>query len=127
MEKIMTTKTFTIAGITQHDSNPAKIRWSNDLIRRIKQFTKSHPEGRCDFVELPNDMTKLEALQFLQTHEAFQSPDDQVIISDAMSDRSKTSGTVKVNLSLDAILERGKAQQVADNAVLESVLNAVVS
>ena len=123
----MTTKTFTIAGITQHDSNPAKIRWSNDLIRRIKQFTKSHPEGRCDFVELPNDMTKLEALQFLQTHEAFQSPDDQVIISDAMSDRSKTSGTVKVNLSLDAILERGKAQQVADNAVLESVLNAVVS
>ena len=127
MEKIMTTKTFTIACITQHDSNPAKIRWSNDLIRRIKQFTKSHPEGRCDFVELPNDMTKLEALQFLQTHEAFQSPDDQVIISDAMSDRSKTSGTVKVNLSLDAILERGKAQQVADNAVLESVLDAVVS
>ena len=127
MEKIMTTKTFTIAGITQHDSNPAKIRWSNDLIRRIKQFTKSHPEGRCDFVELPNAMTKLEALQFLQTHEAFQSPDDQVIISDAMSDRSKTSGGYKVNLSLDAILERGKAQQVADNAVLESVLDAVVS
>ena len=127
MEKIMTTKTFTIAGITQHDSNPAKIRWSNDLIRRIKQFTKSHPEGRCDFIQLPNDMTKLEALEFMQTHDTFQSPDDQVIISDAMSDRSKTSGTVKVNLSLDAILERGKAQQVADNAVLESVLDAVVS
>jgi len=123
----MTTKTFTIAGITQHDSNPAKIRWSNDLIRRIKQFTKSHPEGRCDFVELPNDMTKLEALEFMQTHDTFQSPDDQAIISDAMSDRSKTSGGYKVNLSLDAILERGKAQQVADNAVLESVLNAVVS
>jgi hypothetical protein len=44
-----------------------------------------------------------------------------------MSDRSKTSGGYKVNLSLDAILERGKAQQVADNAVLESVLDAVVS
>ena len=127
MEKIMTTKTFTIAGITQHDSNPAKIRWSNDLIRRIKQFTKSHPEGRCDFIQLPNDMTKLEALEFMQTHDTFQSPDDQVIISDAMSDRSKTSGGYKVNLSLDAILERGKAQQVADNAVLESVLDAVVS
>jgi hypothetical protein len=127
MEKIMTTKTFTIAGITQHDSNPAKIRWSNDLIRRIKQFTKSHPEGRCDFIQLPNDMTKLEALEFMQTHDTFQSPDDQAIISDAMSDRSKTSGGYKVNLSLDAILERGKAQQVADNAVLESVLNAVVS
>jgi hypothetical protein len=127
MEKIMTTKTFTIAGITQHDSNPAKIRWSNDLIRRIKQFTKSHPEGRCDFIQLPNDMTKLEALEFMQTHDTFQSPDDQAIISDAMSDRSKTSGGYKVNLSLDAILERGKAQQVADNAVLESVLDAVVS
>ena len=127
MEKIMTTKTFTIAGITQHDSNPAKIRWSNDLIRRIKQFTKSHPEGRCDFIQLPNDMTKLEALEFMQTHDTFQSPDDQAIISYAMSDRSKTSGGYKVNLSLDAILERGKAQQVADNAVLESVLDAVVS
>ena len=127
MEKIMTTKTFTIAGITQHDSNPAKIRWSNDLIRRIKQFTKSHPEGRCDFIQLPNDMTKLEALEFMQTHDTFQSPDDQAIISDAICDRSKASGTVKVNMSLDAILERGKAQQVADNAVLESVLDAVVS
>jgi len=93
----MTTKTFTICGITQHDSNPAKIRWSNDLIRRIKQFTKSHPEGRCDFVELPNDMSKLEALEFMQTHDTFQSPDDQAIISDAICDRSKTSGTVKVN------------------------------
>ena len=123
----MTTKTFTICGITQHDSNQPKIRWSNDLIRRIKQFTKSHPEGRCDFIQLPNDMTKLEALEFMQTHETFQSPDDQAIISDAICDRSKTSGTVKVNLSLDAILERGKAQQVADNAVLESVLDAVVS
>ena len=127
MEKIMTTKTFTIAGITQHDSNQPKIRWSNDLIRRIKQFTKSHPEGRCDFIQLPNDMTKLEALEFMQTHETFQSPDDQAIISDAICDRSKTSGTVKVNMSLDAILARGKAQQAADSAVLESVLDAVVS
>jgi hypothetical protein len=76
---------------------------------------------------LPNDMTKLEALQFLQTHEAFQSPDDQVIISDAMSDRSKTSNSgYKVSLSLDAIRERGKAQ-LADTEVLESVLDAVVS
>ena len=124
MEKIMTTKTFTIAGITQHDSNPAKIRWSNDLIRRIKQFTKSHPEGRCDFVELPNDMTKLEALQFLQTHEAFQSPDDQVIISDAMSDRSKTSGGYKVNLSLDAIIERGTDRNYQLSAPRDSLFRA---
>ena len=72
-------------------------------------------------------MTKLEALEFMQTHDTFQSPDDQAIISDAICDRSKASGTVKVNMSLDAILERGKAQQVADNAVLESVLDAVVS
>jgi len=32
-----------------------------------------------------------------------------------------------VNLSLDAILERGKAQQAADQEVLETVLDAVVS
>ncbi len=122
----MTTKTFTICGITQHDNNPAKIRWSNDLIRRIKQFTKSHPEGRCDFVELPNEMSKLEALEFLQTHDTFQSPEDQAIISDAICDRSKAtkSGAI-VTMSLDAIRERGKQQQ-ADADVLESVLDAVV-
>ena len=68
-------------------------------------------------------MTKLDGLEYMLTHDMFSSPEDQATISDAIADRSKTSGKVKVTMSLEAIRERGK--QDADT--LESVLNAVVS
>ena len=56
-------QTFKVAGITTHNGN-AKVRYANDMIRRIKQFTKGGHE-RVDFIELPNEMTKIEALKYL--------------------------------------------------------------
>jgi hypothetical protein len=40
-------------------------------------------------MELPNEMSKLEALAYLQTHADFQSPSDQATISDSVSDKTK--------------------------------------
>ena len=52
-------QTFKVAGITVHNGN-AKVRFTDDMVRRVKQFTKGGAT-RCDFVELPSEMTKVEA------------------------------------------------------------------
>lgn len=109
----MTSKTFKVAGITTHGDS-TKVRFTDDLIRRVKQFSKGGAT-RADFVELPSAMTKVEAIKYLQAHEKFQSPSDQSILADVLSDRQKvsTKGEVKVRKaktkpSLDAIKARGK-------------------
>jgi hypothetical protein len=111
-----TSQTFKVAGITVHNGN-AKVRFTDDMVRRIKQFTKGGAT-RVDFVELPSEMTKIECLKYLQTHAEFQSAEDQATLADALEDREKeakkTSGEVKVKAtkktkpSIDAIKARAK-------------------
>jgi hypothetical protein len=123
-EIIMTNKTFSVVGITTHNDN-TKVRFTDDMVRRVKQFSKGGAT-RCEFITLPEAMTKLDGLQFMLTHDMFSSAEDQATISDAIADRSTSSKSYKVNMSLDAIRERGKQQQ-QDTETLESVLDAVVS
>lgn len=106
-----TSQTFKVAGITVHNGN-AKVRFTDDMVRRVKQFTKGGAT-RCDFIELPSEMTKVEALKYMQTNELFASAEDQATIADSLADREKEAkkGTVKVKAtkpSLDAIKARGK-------------------
>lgn len=111
----MTEQLFKVAGITTHNGN-SKVRFTDDLIRRVKQFTKGGAT-RIDLMELPSAMTKVEALKFLQGHTDYQSPEDQALIADSLADREKSvkKGEVKVKAtkaakpSLDAIKTRAKA------------------
>ena len=122
----MANQTFKVAGITVHNGN-AKVRFTDDMVRRIKQFTKGGA-SRADFVELPTEMTKVEALKYMQAHADFQSPSDQATIADSLADREKVTGTVKVKVSkakakpsIDAIKARTKkASTVATPAVSNS-------
>lgn len=109
----MTTQTFKVVGITVHNGN-AKVRFTDDMVRRIKQFTKGGAT-RCDFVELPSEMTKVEALKYMLTLSEFASAGDQATLNDALQDREKESrkGEVKVKASkskpsVEAIKARGK-------------------
>ena len=121
----MSNKTFSVAGITVHNGN-AKVRFTDDLVRRVKQFSKGGAT-RCDFIELPESMSKVDALKYMLTAPQFQSAEDQATIADTLQDKEKQANRgYKVSLSLDAIRERGKQQQ-ADNETLETVLDAVVS
>ena len=45
-------QTFKVVGITVHNGN-AKVRFTDDMVRRVKQFTKGGAT-RTDFVELPD-------------------------------------------------------------------------
>ena len=111
----MSEQLFKVAGITTHNGN-SKVRFTDDLIRRVKQFTKGGAT-RIDLMELPSAMTKVDALKYLQGHQDFQSPEDQALIADSLADREKSAkkGEVKVKAtkaakpSLDAIKTRAKA------------------
>ena len=125
----MANQTFKVAGITVHNGN-AKVRFTDDMVRRVKQFSKGGA-SRIDLVELPSEMTKLEALAYLQAHVDFQSAGDQATIGDAITDRTKEAnkGTVKVRAtkakakpSIDAIKARAKkTKEVTAEELLKEV------
>lgn len=118
----MASQTFKVVGITVHNGN-AKVRFTDDMVRRVKQFTKGGA-SRCEFIELPSEMNKIDALKYMLTDSRFQSADDQATINDALSDRETEArkGNVKVKgPSLDAIKARGKKK----TATVQDVLNAV--
>lgn len=111
----MAKQTFKVAGITTHNGN-TKVRFTDDMVRRIKQFTKGGA-SRIDLVELPSEMTKIEALNHMATLEMFASPSDRATIADTLDDKTKEAnkGTVKVTKtktkakpSMDAIKSRAK-------------------
>lgn len=118
----MTTQTFTVVGITVHNGN-AKVRFTDDMVRRVKQFSKGGAT-RIDFIELPNPMTKIEALKYMLTHPDFQSLEDQATIEDSLEDKEREArkGTVKVKSkpSLDAIKNRPRKDVSVDD-ILEVI------
>jgi hypothetical protein len=120
----MTTKLFNVAGITVHNGN-AKVRFTDDMGRRVKQFSKGGA-SRVDFVQLPSAMTKIEALKYLLTVSNFSSAEDQATINDTLADREKEArkGEVRVQAkpSLDAIKSRAKSK-----TTVAAILNAVNS
>jgi len=120
-------QTFKVAGITIHNGN-AKVRFTDDMVRRIKQFTKGGAT-RVDFVELPSEMTKVEALKYIATLPEFANPSDQATIADTLADKTKEAnkGEVKVKKtkpSLDAIKARGKKKDVTPEQILAVVEDA---
>jgi hypothetical protein len=113
-----TSQVFKVAGITTHNGN-SKVRFTDDMVRRIKQFSKGGAT-RIDLVELPSEMSKVEALKYMQAHADFQSAEDQATISDSLADRvkePKAAKTVKVKAtkpSIDSIKARAKKAVVAE-------------
>jgi hypothetical protein len=116
----MTSKTFSVVGITFHKGE-TKVRFANDLIRRVKQFTKGGA-ARCDFIELPSEMTKVEALNYMLTLPEFASPADQATINEALEDRVKAPRVVKAKPSLEAIKARARNKAATTT---EDVLDAI--
>jgi len=121
----MAKQTFKVAGMTTNNGN-TKVRFTDDMVRRIKQFTKGG-HTRVDFVDLPSEMTKIEALNYLATHADFQSPADQATIADTLADKMKEAnkGTVKVKASktkpsIDAI--KARAKKATKEVSVEQVL-----
>jgi hypothetical protein len=116
--------------MTTNNGN-TKVRFTDDMVRRIKQFTKGG-HTRVDFVDLPSEMTKIEALNYMASHAEFKSAGDQATIADCLTDKTKEANkgnvTVKVakaktKPSIDAIKARAK-QVTPEQILVEAGLSA---
>ena len=91
----MTDKLFTVAGTATNADGTTKARFANDLVARIKILNKA---GCTDInlMELPRAMTKLEALQHLQS--LGQTGDAGYAVANKLAEKTKIAkrGEVKV-------------------------------
>ena len=74
-----TDKLFTVAGTSKLDGE-YKVRLANDVLR-IKVLAK-HGHEDITLVELPNAMTKIEAVRFIKTVDEFSGVAAQAAIAD---------------------------------------------
>jgi len=94
-----TEKTFTVAGTATNSDGTVKVRFANDLVARIKILNKNNCTN-INLVELPRAMTKMEALQHLQTL-GITDGDAGFAVANKLAEKSKLAkkGEVKVQAS----------------------------
>ena len=100
-------KMFTVAGTAAHNG-VVKARFANDLVARIKILTKA---GATDInlVELPKPMTKLEALQHLQTLGICQG-DAGYAVANKLAEKTKVAKKAEVKIAGSSVkISAGKA------------------
>lgn len=90
-------KTFTVAGTARNPDGTVKARFANDLVARIKILNKA---GCTDvnLVELPKPMTKVEALEYLQS-QGFTG-DAGYAVANRLADKTRVSKSRDVKMTL---------------------------
>lgn len=105
-------KLFTVAGTAKNPNGTVKARFANDLVARIKILNKA---GCTDInlIELPRAMTKLEALQHLQT--LGQTGDAGYAVANKLAEKTKVAkrGEVKVKASKAVTTAKASAKVAA--------------
>jgi hypothetical protein len=105
-----TEKMFTVAGTAKNSNGTFKARFANDLVARIKILNKA---GCTDInlIELPKPMSKLEALQHLQSL-GFDG-DAGYAVANKLAEKTKVAKRGEVKVTGKAI----KASVKADSKV----------
>jgi hypothetical protein len=98
----MTDKLFTVAGTATNTDGTTKARFANDLVARIKILNKAGCTN-INLMELPQPMTKLQALQYL-TEQGHTEGDAGYAVSAKLAEKSKIAkkGEVKVKVKAEA-------------------------
>lgn len=107
-------KKFTVAGTAAHNGS-TKVRFANDLVARIKILTKA---GCTDInlVELPKPMTKLEALQHLQSLGTYAG-DASFAIANKVAEKSKVAKKGEVKVAAKGAKVSAKAKEKTAESV----------
>ena len=114
-----TVQTFKVAGIATLRGE-TKVRFSDNIVRRIKQYTKAG-STRIDFIDLPSEMTKIDAIKFLQGHADFQSPGDQATLVETLEVKVKEAAKAAKSVSVT----KGKAK--AKTTVLKTKMKPTLA
>ncbi len=115
-------KTFSVAGTAKNPDGTVKARFANDLVARVKILNKS---GCTDInlMELPQAMTKLEALQYLQT-QGITEGDAGFVVANKLAEKSKVAkkGEVSVKATKPSMEKiRARKKDVTAEQVLAAV------
>ena len=87
-----TDKLFTVAG-TSKLNGEMKVRFANDVMR-IKVLAK-HGHEDITLVELPEAMTKLDAVKFIKTVDEFSGVAEQAAIADYLDRKDEKPAVAK--------------------------------
>lgn len=112
-------KMFTVAGTATHNG-VTKVRFANDLVARIKILNKAGCTN-INLVELPQPMTKLQALKHL-SELGITEGDAGYAVANKLAEKSRVAkkGEVKVQANPGV-----KAKAAKSTATAEDVLAAV--
>ena len=92
-------KLFTVAGTATNPDGTTKVRFANDLVARVKILTKAGCTN-IELVELPEPMTKLAALEYLQ--EQRKSGDEGYVIANKLAEKAKVAKRRGISVTLKA-------------------------
>ena len=106
-----TEKLFTVAG-TATQNGVTKARFANDLVARIKILNKA---GCTDInlIELPHAMTKLQALQHLQTV-GITSGDAGHAVAEKLAEKAKVAKAAEVRVAVKPAALKAKSKQAVE-------------
>ena len=123
----MTDKLFTVAGTATNADGTTKARFANDLVARIKILNKAGCTN-INLMELPEPMTKLQALQYL-TAQGIVDGDAGYAVSAKLAEKSKVAkkGEVKVKAEAPSMSKiRARKKDVTAEQILAAAQDAPV-
>jgi uncharacterized protein YoaH (UPF0181 family) len=103
-------KLFTVAGTATNPNGTVKARFANDLVARIKILNKAGCTA-INLVELPKAMTKLEALQHLQSV-GITEGDAGYAVANKLAEKTKIAKKGEVKVKATAVKASAKAEKV---------------
>ena len=117
-----TEKLFTVAGTARNADGTVKARFANDLVARIKILNKA---GCTDInlVELPEPMTKLGALQYLQA-QGITEGDAGYAVSAKLAEKSKAAKKGEVRVKATKAVKAKAAKSAKKDVSAEDILAA---
>mgnify|MGYP007014884092 FL=1 len=110
-----TEKTFTVAGTAINADGTVKARFANDLVARIKILNKSGCT-EINLVELPRAMTKMEALQHLQTLGVTEG-DAGYVVANKLAERAKFAKKGEVKVAAKGVKAKATKSVTAEQLV----------
>ena len=104
-----TEKTFTVAGTATNSDGTVKVRFANDLVARIKILNKNNCTN-INLVELPRAMTKMEALQHLQTL-GITAGDAGFAVANKLAEKAKVAKKGEVKIKATKVVTTSETQE----------------
>ena len=101
-----TEKTFTVSGTATNADGTVKVRFANDLVARIKILNKNNCTN-INLVELPRAMTKMEALQHLQTL-GITAGDAGFAVANKLAEKAKVAKKGEVKIKATRVVAESK-------------------